>query len=75
MSVSIRYRIVSRADHSFHCGTSTDLDNLQRVFGDRIEEADIPTLRAMSIVGATRFYDEVADAVEKHGTIQVWGEW
>lgn len=76
MSVTIKYRPASDGGKSFGCGTSSDLTALERVFGTKIDEKDVPQLRAMAQVGGGYpFYDKVADVIEKVGAISVWGEW
>lgn len=76
MSVTIMWRLQANDDKSFDGGTSTDLENLKRIFRGSINTvAEVEKLRAMAVAGNNSFYDEVADVVEKHGAIDFWGEW
>lgn len=75
MSVSICWEPESTNSRSFETGGSTEMEALQKAFGKRIVVGDIPTLRGMSIATGNEFYDEVADAIEKYGNINVWGEY
>jgi hypothetical protein len=60
--------------NKFEGGTSTSLTTLRTVFNGTIQKADVPTLRAMAVAARDHFYTEVADAVERFGPIEVWGE-
>lgn len=77
MSVNLRWR-PTEGGKSFRGGTSSDLEVLRETFGDPIviDESSLPILRAMQRVATYKpFYDELIDAVEKAGSITVWGEW
>jgi hypothetical protein len=64
---------------------STGLEVLRRTFGPdsgpiKLGAGDVPRLRAMAEVdeGCDRknsAYSELADLVEQHDAIEVWGEW
>ena len=75
MSVTIYWRSTSDKGKAFAFGTSSELENLKQACGDRLDERDIPKLRAMSIAARCSFYDEVADAIETVGPIEIRGEW
>ena len=75
MSVTIHWRPTSDKGKSFDFGTSSELEALRQACGDRLDERDIVKLRAMSIATRSKFYDEIADIIEKVGSINVWGEW
>jgi hypothetical protein len=68
MSVTICYAPKCK-EGTFRGGTSTTLDVLTQEFGREIDERDIPRLRAMGRLD--KFFDEVADAVEKYGEIAI----
>jgi hypothetical protein len=63
--------------------TSSTLETLKRVFGHdtgriHLEQKDVATLRAMSEVSdgwGAGCYKELADEIEQHDAIEVWGEW
>lgn len=74
MSVTICYRPTSQLP--FHLGgTSSSLERLHRAIGRTVRPSDVAALRAMSVAAGDEFYNEVADVVEKHGEIDVWGEY
>lgn len=75
MSVTIYYRMVSKTDPHFNAGTSSDLSVLESHFGGALEEKDIPALRAMAAIEGHGFFDEVADTIERVGSIEVYGRW
>jgi hypothetical protein len=64
---------------------STGLVVLRSVFGDgtsgriQLNLSSVDRLRAMAVVetreGRRSAYNELADLVEKHEAIEVWGEW
>jgi hypothetical protein len=75
VTVSIHWRPTGEIYRHFSDGTSSQLTVLNSVFGPKIQTSDIRVLRAMAVASGQKFYDEVADVVEKNGDIQVWGEW
>ncbi len=75
MSVTINWRPVANNERSFSGGTSSDLSALEKTFGKRIDSGDLLILRAMAVASGNKFYDEVAEAVEKHECIEVWGSY
>jgi hypothetical protein len=77
MSVSIYYRPVSDTGKRFNNGLSKELEKLKAMFGSDLEldESAIPILRAMATAADSAFYDEVADKIEKIGSIKIWGVW
>ena len=72
MSVRIHWRQTSDQGKAFSGGTSTSLDILQGM-GNILGQDKIPVLRGMGKLD--KFYDEVADAIESVGEIEVWGVW
>jgi hypothetical protein len=74
MSVTIFWRPLSKTANHFAGGTSSSLEILNQVFGAQIGKEDVPALRAMALAARDTFYDEVADVVEKTGSIEIWGE-
>jgi hypothetical protein len=75
MSVTIFYQPTSKKYPNFHGGTSDDLRVIEKTFHGEISADNINALRALSSITQNPFWDEVADTVEKVGTIKVWGEW
>ena len=87
MSVTVYWRVVAKSRHSDDVGWgSSFLEALRAVFGEtpiRLVAADSDKLRAMDVawrIGGGIYrsdnhpFDALADAVETHGTIEVWGE-
>lgn len=74
MSVTVHWRPCSETTAFFNHGRSTSFEKVRRAFGTTIEECNVPALRAMAIAADDPFYDEVANVVEKHKAIEIWGE-
>lgn len=74
MSVTVHWRPLGEVTAYFKGGTSTSYDKVKRAFGTRIETYNVPALRAMAIAADDPFYDEIADTVERHKAIEIWGE-
>ena len=74
MSVTICWRPALEVAAYFKHGTSSELQVLQNTFG-QLPIDDIPMLRAMADASGSKFYNEVADVVEKYGAIAIWGEY
>jgi len=75
MSVNIHWRPTSDKGKCFDSGTSSSWDRLQRACGTKLNESHVPKLRVMAISTDNEFYNEVADVIEKVGSIEVWGEY
>jgi len=73
MTVTICWRPIGQKNRRFNKGVSSQLNILHDIFGTSIPIKAIFTLRAMEKVCGTGFYGEVADILEKHGEINVWG--
>lgn len=82
MSVSIMWRPETDRGKSCRNGTSTELEQLQEVFGGGsdgliLTDADRDKLRAMAVASrvSNSLFDELADIIASTGSIRVWGEW
>lgn len=65
-----------KGGRDFQAGTSTDLQTFKDTFGEKVGEGDLLCLEAMArIAGKDSLWAEIVKAVEKCGTIRVWGEW
>jgi hypothetical protein len=75
MSVTIYWRPLRKQQH-FAGGTSKELDVLKAQFGDslRLGLGAVEVLRGMARATGSQFYNEVADAIDKSGPIDIWGE-
>lgn len=76
MSITIKWRPATDAGKDFERGTSSEYSTLVDTFGGNIlGEEDVRVLRAMAKASDSRFYDEVADTIERVGPIKVWDEY
>jgi hypothetical protein len=75
MSITIKWRPASDDGKSFERGTSSEYRTLVDAFGSNtLGEEDVRVLRAMAKASDSRFYDDVADTIERIGPIKVWDE-
>lgn len=77
MSVTVCWKPISKNSKNFAGGTSSSFAVLKTIFGDapHLHDVDVPRLRAMAVAANDKFYDEIADTIERVGAIEVWGEW
>lgn len=86
MSATFLYEIINpAAAKSFAHGTSSDVEALTRVFGNRVSTKDIPTLRAMHLATSLThsLWNDIADTLErlqgddyeKEVTLKIWVEY
>lgn len=75
MSISVLWEPVGAKKGRFENGTSSEYNAITKVIGNTISEEDIPILRAMAVAANSKFFDEVADIVEKIGGINIWSEY
>lgn len=72
MSITIQWRPASDDGKSFENGTSSEYTALVDAFGHTLGEEDVRALRAIAKATRSKFWDEVADTIERVGPIKVW---
>lgn len=75
MSITIKWLPASDEGKDFETGTSTEYTTLVDTFGHTIGEGDVRAFRAIAKATGSRFWDEVADTIERVGPIKVWDEY
>lgn len=74
MSITVCYRPTS-TKFTFSSGTSDQFDKLLKIFGNTIGFVDRPKLEAIYIATNDKFYEEVLDALDTYGEINIWAEY
>lgn len=82
MSVTVCWRPIPLRDARYleHFIGSTGLGQLRDTFGSphaeciQLDRTAIPMLRGMAVTGSKAF-GEIADILEEHHAIEIWGEW